>query len=150
MDFVDSKRGSPNDGDLRGPANYLVVVVVVEPDGVIMVEDGEVVVVVDVEAGGVTLIVVSPDFAGSEGIGTATTVVDGAGVLTTGGGLFTTVGFSQALMARTASDAVNNTEYFIIFSCYKKSAHGTRASLMRLRVADFLISLRPAPSQAID
>lgn len=95
------------------------MVVVVVPDGVIMVEGGDVVVVVD-EAGGVTLIVVSPGFAGSEGIGTATTVVDGAGVLTTGGGLFTTVGFSQALMARTASDAVNNIEYFIIFSGYKK------------------------------
>jgi hypothetical protein len=88
-----------------------VVVVVLEGDivevSVVVVVDGVVVdVVVDVEAS---------DFGASTGTGT-TSVVDAGGVLTTAGGLFTTVGFSHALTATIASDAANNIEYFMFIS----------------------------------
>lgn len=85
------------DGDIvvvLGGAAVSVVVVVV--DGVLV----DVVVDVDGLAFGASMII----------------VVEAGGVLTTGGGLFTTVGFSQALTTTAASDAANNTEYFMFIS----------------------------------
>ena len=102
----------------RSTNDYFVVVVVVDVAGaVVVVVDGDAisvdVVVVD---GGVVDVVVDVVVSLGAGVGTATTVVDEGGVLTTAGGLLTTVGFSHALTTTTASDAANNIEYFMFIS----------------------------------
>jgi hypothetical protein len=117
------------DSDRLLRRDYLVVVVVVVDE-----LDGDVVVGVsddDDDAGGVTMTVlavpesplspfgpsgpVAPGGPGGPGVGTVTVAVDG-GVLTTAGGLVTTVGRSHAISPIDASRDANNSEDFIAFS----------------------------------
>lgn len=110
----------------RTKPDYFVVVVVVVADGVVVVTDGdigELVVVVDGAPVVVVDVVVSAGFDAS-GTATGTTVVVGGGVLTTGGGLLTTVGFSHAATANTASDPTNNIEYFMFILLIQRMRPG--------------------------
>ena len=115
--------------------DYLVVVVVVDVDGeVVVVLEGDIVVMLD---GAVSVVVVVDgvvvevvvDVDGVVLGASMIIVVEAGGVLTTGGGLFITVGFSHALTTTTASDAANNIEYFMFIS--PDVQKGTR--VMRLR-----------------
>ena len=105
-----------------------MVVVVLDP-GDVVVDDGDIVVdgdMVVVEDDGAVVVVVVDESLGT-GTGTATTV-DGDGVDTTGAGVLMTVGFSHAVIAPIASEAANNTEYFIFNSPVIKKWRTERGS----------------------
>ena len=93
------------------------VFVVSEDDGVVVVVDEEDGVDVVVEDDGGVVVVVVDDVDGDELAGGVTTTVSdfgAGGVLTTAGGLLTTVGRSQATRPAAASRLARSREYFIL------------------------------------